>query len=51
MNNENQEINEDRVYNNPFNLNPDKEDICINRKMDRDIFCPFVSMFPNFGIY
>ena len=50
MNNENREINEDRVYNNPFNLNPDKEDICINRKMDRDIFCPFVSMFPNFGM-
>ena len=50
MNNENQEINEDRVYNNPFNLNPNKEDICINRKMDRDIFCPFVSMLPNFGM-
>ena len=48
--NENQQNNLVQVYNNPFNLNPDNEDICINRKIDRDILLPFFGIVPNFGI-
>lgn len=36
-------------FNNPFNLDPIQEDICIERKLDRDIFCPFLSMTSTFA--
>ena len=36
-------------FNNPFNLDPNQEDICIERKLDRDIFCPFLSMTSTFA--
>ena len=31
-------------FNNTFNLVPNQEDINIERKLDRDIFCPFLSL-------
>jgi len=36
-------------FNNPFNLDPNKEDICIEKKLDRDMFCPLVSLSSGFG--
>ena len=47
QNNNNRRNN--RRFNNPFNLDPTKEDICIERKLDKDIFCPLTSLAPNFG--
>ena len=47
--NEEQPVNINRVFNNPFNLDPDHEDIRIDRRIDRDIFCPFISIAPTFG--
>ena len=45
-----QNDNNGRRFNNPFNLDPNKEDILIERKLDIDVFCPFASVLPNFGI-
>ena len=45
-----QNDNNARRFNNPFNLDPNKEDILIERKLDIDVFCPFASVLPNFGI-
>ena len=36
-------------FNNPFNLDPNKEDICIDKKLDRDVFCPLVALSSGFG--
>ena len=41
--------NNERRFRNPFNLDPDKQDICIEKKLDRDIFCPILSLVSNFG--
>ena len=48
--NEAQQVNIDRIFNNPFNLDPEHEDIRIDRKMDRDIFLPLFAVEPFFGI-
>ena len=45
-----QNVNNVRRFNNPFNLDPAKEDILIGRKLDRDAFCPFFASNPEFGI-
>lgn len=52
MNNQNQaeQNNNNRRFNNRFHLDPDKEDILIEKIMDKDIFCPILSMTENFGI-
>ena len=42
--------NNNRRFNNPFNLDPAKEDISIEKKLNRDFFCPLVSMSSEFGI-
>ena len=57
MNNQNQ--NEDqgnnnnnnnvRRFNNPFNLDPANEAIYIEKKLDKDMFCPLVSLSSSFG--
>ena len=51
MNGQNAQPNNNnrRRFNNPFNLDPSKEDICIERKLNKDIFCPLLSMEPSFG--
>jgi membrane associated rhomboid family serine protease len=41
--------NNARRFNNPFNLDPNQEDISIERKLDRDIFCPFLSLSSTFA--
>lgn len=41
--------NNARRFNNPFNLDPQHEDISIERKLDRDIFCPFLSLSSTFA--
>ena len=48
--NEAEVVNIDNVFNNPFNLDPKYEDICIEKMMDRDIFCPLVAVEPNFSL-
>ena len=45
-----QNANNVRRFNNPFNLDPRKEDILIERKLERDVFCPLSSGSPDFGI-
>lgn len=53
MNNQNEgqgNNNNGRRFNNPFNLDPANEDISIEKKLNRDIFCPLVSMSSEFGI-
>ena len=57
MNNQNQnEIqgnnnnnNNERRFNNPFNLDPENEDIFIEKKLNKDMFCPLVSLSSSFG--
>ena len=44
-----QQNNNNRRFNNPFNLDPDKEDICIEKQLDKDIFCPFFAFGTEFG--
>ena len=39
-----------RRFNNPFNLDPKKEDISIERKLENNLFCPMLAMLPNFGL-
>lgn len=46
---EQQNNNNIQRFNNPFNLDPDKEDIMIEKRLDRDIFCPLLAMFETFG--
>jgi membrane associated rhomboid family serine protease len=52
MNNQNVgQGNNDRIrFNNPYNLDPAKEDIAIEKKMNKDIFCPLVAMSSDFGL-
>ena len=38
-----------RRFNNPFNLDPKKEDISIERKLENNLFCPMLAMLPSFG--
>ena len=44
-----QQNNNNQRFENPFNLDPNGEDINIEKKLDRDIFCPFASLFAGFG--
>ncbi len=37
-------------FNNPYNLDPAREDISIERKLNKDIFCPLISLSSEFGI-
>ena len=46
----NQGNNNERRFNNPFNLDPKNEDICIDKRINRDIFCPLFYFFAEFGI-
>ena len=57
MNNQNQNEaqgnnnnnNNVRRFNNPFNLDPANEAIYIEKKLDKDMFCPLVSLSSSFG--
>ena len=57
MNGQNQNIvqgnnnnnNNVRRFNNPFNLDPSKEAIYIEKKLNRDVFCPLNSFSSSFG--
>ena len=44
-----QQNNNNQRFENPFNLDPNREDIYIEKKLDRDMFCPFASLFVGFG--
>lgn len=52
MNNQNagQGNNNNVVFNNPYNLDPSKEDISIEKKLNKDMFCPLVAFSSEFGI-
>ena len=51
MNNQNAgQRNNNRRFNNPYNLDPTKEDISIEKKLNKDIFCPLVAMSSEFGL-
>ena len=41
--------NNARRFNNPFNLDPENEAIYIEKKLDKDMFCPLVSLSSSFG--
>ena len=45
---ENNNNNQQR-FDNPYNLDPENEDICIERKLERDIFCPLMAVSTTFG--
>ena len=47
---ENQEINNQRRFNYHFNLDPNKQDICIEKRINKDLFIPLFYFCPNFGI-
>ena len=53
-NNQNQNVVENfgniQGFNNPFNLDPDKEDILIERKLEKDAFCPLFAVEEFFGL-
>lgn len=42
--------NGNNQFNNPYHLDPNREDISIERKLDKDMFCPFTSLSSNFGL-
>ena len=52
--NENQNLvqndNNMQRFNNPFNLDPNKQDILIERRLERDFFCPISAFHAEFGI-
>jgi membrane associated rhomboid family serine protease len=50
MNNQNAGNNNNAHFNNPYNLDPAREDISIEKKLNKDIFCPLVAMSSEFGI-
>ena len=50
MNNQNAGNNNNAHFNNPYNLDPAREDISIEKKLNKDVFCPFVAMTSGFGI-
>ena len=47
-NNNNNDNNQQR-FDNPFNLDPAHEDICIERKLDKDMFCPLMAISTTFS--
>ena len=42
--------NANNHFNNPYNLDPKGEDISIEKKLNRDMFCPLVAMSSDFGL-
>ena len=52
MNNQNARRgnNNNRRFNNPYNLDPALQDISIEKKLNKDIFCPLVAMSSEFGL-
>mgnify|MGYP002626290039 FL=1 len=42
--------NGNNQFNNPYHLDPNGEDISIERKLDKDMFCPLTSLSSNFGL-
>ena len=42
--------NANNHFNNPYNLDPNGEDISIEKKLNRDMFCPLVAMSSDFGL-
>ena len=40
--------NGNHQFHNPYNLDPNEEDNSIEKKLDKDIFCPLVSLSSNF---
>lgn len=47
--NNNNNNNNVRRFNNPFNLDPEQEAICIERRYNRDMFCPILSLCSDFA--
>ena len=52
MNNQNagQRNNNNRIFNNPYNLETATQDISIERKLEKDIFCLLLVMSSEFGL-
>ena len=51
MNNQNVGNNNNNAhFNNPYNLDPAREDISIEKKLNKDVFCPLVAISSGFGI-
>ena len=52
MNNQNagNNNNNNPHFNNPYNLDPAREDISIEKKLNKDIFCPLFAMTSRFGV-
>ena len=42
--------NGNHQFHNPYNWDPNGEDISIEKKLDKDMFCPLVSLSSNFGL-
>jgi membrane associated rhomboid family serine protease len=42
--------NGNHQFHNPYNLDPNGEDISIEKKLDKDMFCPLVALSSNFGL-
>ena len=42
--------NANNHFNNPYNLDPNGEDISIEKKLNRDMFCPLVALSSDFGL-
>ena len=48
--NNNNNNNNNPHFNNPYNLDPAREDISIEKKLDKDVFCPLMAMSSEFGL-
>lgn len=52
MNDQNRQRNNNNQvrFNNPYNLDPTREDISIEKKINRDFFCPLLALTSEFGL-
>ena len=50
MNNQNAGNNNNGNFNNPYHLDPAHEDISIEKKLEKDMFCPLCAMSSEFGM-
>ena len=44
------QLNRRNNFNNPFHLDPNHQDIFIEKKLNRDYFCPLLALLAEFGI-
>ena len=52
MNDQNRQRNNNNQvrFNNPYNLDPTREDISIEKKINRDFFCPLLALTSQFSL-